>query len=324
MKIVLFIAGCFLFFPYTYGQRKIDPLLRKGIEYHDSRQYDKAIEAYKQALQIDSTSAEAMYELSLSLLQSGDFESAIHYSDKLIDRDDKFAILAYNTKGSSLNYMGRPNEAIAVFLEGIERYEDFPHLYYNLGLAYFATKDYGKAKEAYLHTLRLNPKHSGAHLNLGRTMMMEDKRIESLLGLYYFLLLEPATDRSEWASTTMQEVFFNLNESGSDYQEADKKLIKLLEENEREIIQGDSGFDLFIKDTKAFFLVLNDIQEVTNPQEASVWDNYISFFKLLSIRGYTEPFCYYISHQFNPEAEVWRKKNEARLTDFARWLAQQE
>ncbi len=324
MRIGLLCIGflCCLFF--SYGQKRIENLLKKGIEYHDARQYDKAIEIYNQILRADSTSAEAIYELSLSLLQKGDYESAITWSDKLINRDDKYAILAYNTKGSALNYMGRTDEAISVFLEGIDRYEDFAHLYYNLGLAYYAKNNYPKAKEAFQHTLKLNPKHSGAHLNLGRTMAAMNMRIEALLGLYYFLLLEPATDRSDVANTMIQDLFYNLNISESGYNAADKKLVELLEENERHIQSGDNPFDLFIKDTHAFFITLNEINEITNPAEASVWDNYISFFKTLSLRAYTEPFCYYISSRTREENEVWRKKNQARLTEFARWLAQQE
>lgn len=324
MKICVLLAGWLLLLPAAYGQKKTESLLNKGIEYHDARQYDKAIEIYEQILRKDSTSAEAMYELSLSLLMKRDYEQAISYCDKLIERDDKYAILAYNTKGSCLNYMGKTDEAIVVYKEGIERYEDFPQLYYNLGLAYFAKKEYKAAEWAFRQTLKSDPKHAGSHLNLARTMAVTDKRIESLLGLYYFLLLEPATDRSEWAFDTLQELLFNLNESASAYTVADKKLIELLEENERQIRKNDTAFNLLIKDTKAFFLVLDEINEITNPAEASVWDNYISFFKTLSLRGYTEPFCYYISHNLHSESEKWRKKNEKRLTNFAQWLAQQE
>lgn len=324
MRIRLLLIGYIVCMPFSYGQKKIEQLLQRGIELHDARQYDQAIDVYRQVLEIDSTSVEAMYEISLSLLQSGDFESAIHFADKLIDRDDKYAILAYNTKGSALNYMGKTDEAIVVYQEGIERYDNFPQLYYNLGLAYFSNKDYEKAKESFRHTLRLNPKHAGGHLNLGRTLATMNKRIEGLLGLYYFLLLEPASERSEWAYTTVQELLYNLNTSASDYETADQKLVQLLEENERRIRKADTAFDLFIKDTKAFFLVLDEIQENTNPQEATVWDNYISFFKTLSLRGYTEPFCYYISNTFRPESESWRKRNELPLTNFAKWLGRQE
>lgn len=277
-----------------------------------------------QILQEDSTVVEAIYEMSLSLLESGKYEEAIYFCDKLIDRDDKYAILGYNTKGSCLNYMGKTPEAIAVYLEGIDRYEEFPQLYYNLGLAYFAQKEYSKASDAYLQTLKQNPKHAGAHLNLGRTMAAMNKRIESLLGLYYFLLLEPATDRSEWAYNALQELLYNLNESESAYQAADQKLVVLLEENEQQVQEDNTAFDLFMADTKALFSVLDEIQENTNLAEATVWDDYISFFKTLSARKYTEAFCYYISYPLLKEKETWRKQNEAKLTDFARWLAKQE
>ena len=324
MRTVLLLVAYLLCVFCLPAQKMYDSLLEKGIEYHDARQYNQAIGIYKEILQQDSTIVEAIYELSLSLLESGRYEEAISCCDKLIDRDDKYAILGYNTKGSSLNYMGKTNEAISVYLEGIDRYDDFPQLYYNLGLAYFADKDYVKAGEAYRKTLKMNPKHAGAHLNLGRTMAAMDKRIEGLLGLYYFLLLEPASDRSEWAFEWIQEMFYGQDLSDSDYSDADSKLLALLNANESSIKPKDTTFDLFLKDTKSFLSALDEIEETTNPAEATVWDNYISFFKALSMRGYAESFGYYISTPLRTEAEGWHKKNKNRLTNFARWLAQQE
>lgn len=318
---LLIVVGIFLL-PGAYGQKKFDPLLKKGIEYHDAKQYDQAIGVYERILREDSTVVEAQYELSLSLLESGRYEEAIVYCNKLTDREDKYAILGYNTKGSCLNYLGKPDEAIAVYLEGIERYESLPQLHYNLGLTYFGKKEYAGAKEAYLQTLALNPKHAGAHLNLGRTMAATNKRIESLLGLYYFLLLEPATDRSEVAYNLIQQQLYDLNESDSDYKKAETRLLSLLEENERQITETGSTFNLFIQDTNAVFSLLEEIDEQTDPAQTTVWDNYISFFKTLAARNHTGAFCYYISPL--AEKEAWRKQNETRLTNFARWLAQQE
>ncbi len=320
MKIFLLYIGIIISIPYSYSQEKIDKLLKKGIEYHDAGQYNKAIGIYKQILQIDSASVEAMYEISYSLLESGDYESAIEYCDKLIERDDKYAILAYNTKGSCLNYMGRTDEAIEVYKEGIYRYEEFPQLHYNLGLAYYAIQDYYKARDAFLETLSLNPDHLGSHLNLGRTMASMNKRVESLLSLYYFLLMEPDTDRSEWAYYAVQEQLYNLDVSESDYKEADGKFSVLLGENEKQLKKDDLAMGLFIKDTDAFFTVLNEINETTDPAEATVYDNYISFFKSLALRGYTDVFCYYISHPLKIENRNWLLKNESRVKDFARWV----
>lgn len=313
-----------LFAPCAGAQKYIDPLLKQGIGYHDAREYGKAIEVYRQILRKDSTKVEALYEISLSLMASGAYEESIRYCDKLIDRDDKYAILAYNTKGSCLSYMGKNHDAINVFLEGIERYEDFPQLYYNLGLAYYANKEYFRAKLVFQKTLKLDPKHAGAHLNLGRTMIALNKRMEGLLGLYYFLLLEPASDRSEWAFSLIQELLSNEDPSESDYPEAEKKLLSLLKENEKEIKKKDTTFDLFMRDTRSVFTVLDEINETTDPAKATAWDNYVSFFKTLSLRGYTDPFCYYISTPLREEAENWHKKNKNKLTAFARWIAQQE
>jgi len=198
--ISLLLVSCI---PFSSGQESIESLLHEGIEYHDAGKYPQAIAAYEKALRINPEAVEVIYEISLSLLENGNYYASIEYCDKLLDRDDKFAILAYNTKGSCLNYLGKPDEAIDIYLEGLQKEPEFYLTYYNLGLAYFAKGDYTDAAKAFVVCLDLNPEYAGAHLNLGRTMFQQNKRVQGLLCLYYFLLIEPESERSILAYDTL-------------------------------------------------------------------------------------------------------------------------
>ncbi|WP_280748343.1 tetratricopeptide repeat protein [Parabacteroides sp. PF5-9] len=318
----------FLFFVFIVSvtaafaqEERVEELINRGIAYHDAKEYDKAIELYREALRLDPYSAEAMYELSLSLLEIQDYVAAIEYCDKLIDRDDKYAILSYNTKGSCLNYQGRTSEAIDVFLKGIKKEDSFYLLYFNLGLAYYANENYQQAKDAFVNALDLNPQHAGSHLNLGRTMWSLDRRIESLLSLYYFLLIEPNTDRSEWAYHALQEQFLKNGLSKSQFGAADVLYSTYLS---AEGSDNESEMDLFIRNTDAFFSVLNEINLRKNPRGENVWWSfYTDFFKELSSLKYTEVFCHYISLSVSDLEEEWLKRNNDQVRGFAIWLRQQ-
>lgn len=330
-KIIFIYLTLILSIPLVHSQESFDELIMQGIEYHDEGNYAKAIEYYKKALKINPASAEVFYELSLSLLESGDYYGAIEYSDKLIDRDDKYAILAYNVKGSSLNYLGKSEEAIDVFLECIGKEENYGLTYYNLGLAYYANKELQNARDAYIHSVERDPQHASSHLNLGITMLELDKRVEGLLCLYYYLLLEPKSDRSlkaydtlllslnqkrnrnEQIKTHVQDVFITVDSLLSVYAET----IPLTKAHKNEVEQ-------FTELTDSFFKSFGNQKDDSNEEHAFWWEFYIPFFKSMALWGYTDIYCHYIRLSAHEIPEAWISVNQNRIRDFNAWLRRQE
>jgi len=292
-----------------------------GIEYHDDGEYEKAIALYRKALIIEPDSEITLYEIAVSLAQTGAYYEAIEYCDKLIDRGDKYAILAYNTKGSCLNDLGKTEEAIDIFLEGIEKEDEFHLLYYNLGLAYRNLEEYEEAKEAFLIAIDLNPQYSGSYLNLGRTMMNLNRRVESLLSLYYFLFIENNTERAEWAYNAI-----HLQLSDASVRQVDPKdpfsptdviLYEIALNNLEHNRVGD--MEIFIRTTGAFFTDLGNHQKKNN-LTGLYWDFYIPFFSAMAAAAYTDAFCHYISHSFNSSSDEWLRRNSVKVKLFNDWL----
>ena len=83
MKIIQIGIALTLFFIVTplLAQSSIDDLVEEGIKYHDKGDYDKAIETYKKALEINPESTLVNYEIALSYFSKGDYKLAIKYSD---------------------------------------------------------------------------------------------------------------------------------------------------------------------------------------------------------------------------------------------------
>ncbi len=322
--IILF--GLLFATTFLHAQTQVDSIINVGIRYHDAKEYKKAIALYEQALSIDPESEIAIYEISISMVEMGDYYGAIEYSDKLIKRNDKYAILSYNTKGSSLNYLGKTDEAIDIFLEGIDLYPDFDLLHYNLGLAYHTKMEYENAKDAFIAAIEINPQHSGAHLNLGRTMMRINKRVESLLSLYFFLLLEPNTERSEWAYNglhlQLSDSSLRLDDTDiADIQEVNKMLSELAASHIAEGKTSETNSHIFIKTTYSFFSSLGKLKDA-HKNTGFWWDFYVPFFASLTSSGYTEPFCHYISHSFQKESDYFINNNPAKINSFKTWLQQ--
>lgn len=325
----LYIVGLFLllFQPALWSQQTVKELLEQGIRYHDAGQYPSAITSYELALKIDPESAEAMYELSLSLMENGNYHAAIEYCDKLIDRNDKFSVLAYNTKGSSLNYLGRTDEAIEVYIESLDKERAFYLTYYNLGLAYFTNEEYDEARKAFINALDLNPQHAVSHLNLGRTMLQMGKRAEGLLCLYYFLLIEPESERSLLAYDTL---ILQLNYSEPieviDPSDTFAPIDRLLSEQAATIDQVSphkNDVEKFTQLTHQFFMAFGDRKDDPDTAHDFWWEFYIPFFKSMAQWDYTDIFCHYIRQSAYRIPEAWLSVNKERIRSFNAWLSRQ-
>ncbi|MDH6311998.1 tetratricopeptide (TPR) repeat protein [Parabacteroides sp. PFB2-10] len=323
---ILFIASA----ATLSGQESVvDSLVALGIEYHDAGQYRKAIRLYEEALQVDPESEIVHYEIAISLVEAKDYYTAIAHCDKLIERDDKFALLAYNTKGSCLNYLGKTDEAIDNYLEGIEKSDEFYLLYYNLGLAYHTKGDFSLAEEAFIRTIELNPQYGKAHLNLARTMTQQNRRVESLLSLYYYLLIEPFSEDTEWAYNNLI-LLLNLNrfpggvetvvdESLTELEVVDAILSRLAILNKEEETDGKTKVDKLIRSTNAFFDSLGDIKKKNNPK-GFWWDFYVPFYAHISSWDYVKVYCHYISRYFYADSADWLNQNGAKVNSFSDWL----
>jgi tetratricopeptide (TPR) repeat protein len=71
------------------------------------------------------------------------------------------------TKGVILSEMGRPQEAIRVFLALTEKFPELPEPYNNLAVLYSQQKQYDKAQAALETAIRTHPSYAIAYENLG-------------------------------------------------------------------------------------------------------------------------------------------------------------
>lgn len=207
MKKIIQLLICYCISVSLFGQTKIDSLIRQGVNYHDVGDYARAIEFYKQALALDPNNSSANYEIAYSYMSAKDYENSIKYSDIVINLDDKNALGAYLTKGSSLDYLGKTDESIKLFEKAIKKFGDNHLLYYNLGYDYYFLKNNEKAEKAFINAINTKSNHPGSHLLLAQLMTDQNRNVQSLLGLYYFLFLEPNTDRSKTALKLLEIQF---------------------------------------------------------------------------------------------------------------------
>jgi tetratricopeptide (TPR) repeat protein len=321
---------------FCFGQGKIDSLTQAGIKYHDNGEYAKAIEVYKEGLKIDSKSTLLNDELSLSYLHSGDNEKALKHSNFVIKQNKDHLLPSYIAKGSALSNMGKTKRAIKVFKEGIKIFGDKYQLYFNLGITYSKMQDNKNAESAFISSITHNSNHISSHYALAIVEIQEGKRVESLMCLYYFLLLEPSSKRAEMAYSLLKKqlggnvridendsikinISFDPKIMKSEFLPAELMIPMLEASNLYKENKDKSPEELFIDNTKSLFSVLGELLE--DGKKSNIWWNfYVPFFYDLAKSEYIDVFCYYISASSNKKAREWLKINDVRLKEFIKWV----
>ena len=337
-KIILLALTFSCSFALLLGQNKVDSLVQIGIQYHDNGEYEKAIDAYKEALKIEPKSTLVNYELAMTYMYAGDYEKSIKHSDVVIKQKKEHLLPAYITKGSSLDNLGKTEESIKLFEEAIKDFGNDYLLLYNLAVNYVKLNNYEKAEPILIDAINDNPNHASSHRLLAIVKKEQNQRVQSLLGYYYFLLLEPTSQRAETAFESLKSQLkgsVNVDEKDSNHvninihpQHMDSEfsaaelMISMLEaSNLLEENKNKSEEELFIENTKTFFSVLGELSGLDN-KEGLWWNFYVPFFYELAKSDYMDVFCYYISLSSNENAIIWLESNDEKFEDFGNWLGE--
>lgn len=334
MKKILGLALGFIFcFNALLAQQNaVAGLIAEGVKLHDRGDYSGAIEKYKQALKIDKNSQQANYELASTYFAYKNYNESLTYCNKVIAANNGYVDQAYILKGSILDVTGKHELALKTYKEGIKKFANDSLLYYNLALTAFNLKEYKEADDALMKGLKINPSHASSHLLLGYSMSVQGSRIQSILALSNFLMLEPTGKRAENALSLYEDELkkhVKDNDSGgvtitvpsskkqTAFSTADFMLSLLQSSNNNEANKGKSKYELLAENMKSLFSMLG---ELSKENKGFWWDFYVDFYNALNNAGHTEAFCYYIS-QANKDNLVytWLQANNKKYMEFSNW-----
>jgi Tfp pilus assembly protein PilF len=121
-----------------------------------------AAQFYKRSIELHPT-AEAHTYLGWTYHYQGKLDEAIEECKKAIVVDPAFGN-PYNDIGAYLIERGQHDEAIPWLEQAIasRRYEAYHYPWYNLGRVYAAKEVYGKARECFQQSLRIEPGYTAA------------------------------------------------------------------------------------------------------------------------------------------------------------------
>lgn len=320
-------------FLQSFSQETVERYVREGIGYHDSGDFQSAIEAYQHALYLNPNSSLANYEIAMTFSAMNEHDSAMKYTDKVLELDDGNLLPAYIIKGNTLDMLGEPQLAIEVYETALKKIGGHYMLYYNMGFTHYSIQNLDKVKEALVSGIISNPAHTSSHLLLGKLMHEIDQPVQSLLSLYYFLLIEPNSGRSPEAYQLIKaQLTGNAENEGNqinlyipdtgdkkdDFSPAVLMLSMLGDMNLSEENQGKAPEEKFVSNTESFFKILGELRKKKN--KGLWWEFYVPFFYELAKSDHLETYCYYISQSDNQNAVTWLDENLDKINALDGWL----
>jgi len=311
-------------------EEQVKSLINKGIQYHDSQQYDLAIKEYQKALAIDPNSSLANYEIAFSYLSYKDYENAELHSKKVIDSNNGHVLEAYIAYGNALDLQGKSDKAIKAYENGIKDYDHYL-LHFNHAMACFNAGKIDKAYNSAINAINNNSSHASSHLILSKIMDHKKSRIQAMLPLYFFLMIEPDSERAgieyeilrkylDQGVTKKDDKNIDVivpfsDDTGFGAAEMMISMVKASENLEENKVKSD--LELFALHNDKIFKMLGELK---NDNTGIWWDFYVTFFYNLANENLTTPFSYYISLSQGDDSSKWLEENNQELERLAKWM----
>jgi tetratricopeptide (TPR) repeat protein len=326
----IFLLLIFSFLVVTASaQEAQNNFIIEGIKMYDKKDYEGALEMYKKALTSNPASVQAKYEIASTYLQLKDYNNTIKYSEKVIAANKDYVDQAYILKGSALDYLLKSQDAANTYKQAIKKFPKNQLLYYNLALTSFNLKNYKETDAALQQSLRLNPLHASSHFLLGLSMVTQGKRVQGMLALYNFLLLEPKSKKSaavlqtledEWKKGTVKPASnkTTAKKDSGEFYTIDLMVDVLEAAKNNEVNKNKPAIVLFAENTNSFFTILGESKK---DKKGFWWNFYVDYFYKLALNHHTEALCYYITQSKNGTYDEWvkEKNNLKTMESFSEW-----
>ncbi|MBL7719902.1 MAG: tetratricopeptide repeat protein [Flavipsychrobacter sp.] len=305
--------------------------LEEGRKLSSGGKYSEAASVYKKALSKDKNNDALNNEMALVQLSLKNYSEAITFADKVITANSKLANQAFATKGSAQGLKGDYDQAVLTFKDGINKYPEDFYLYYNLAFTQLNGSQYAQAEASAKKAVLLKPDFAGSHLVLGQTMYYQNKRVQAMLALYYFLMLEPNTPRSSSALAMMdQAVNLGITKEGDkinvqipnnekdEFGTADV-IISLSQANKYdEKNKSKSEQQVFCESTKMLFNTL--VENNKGDKKDIWWSFYVPFFDDMQKNDNVDAFCYQaLSTKSNNNVQNWVRDNKSKIDKLNSW-----
>ncbi len=151
---------------FKTDEEKKQEYIKKGLDYANSNDYDKAVKEFENALKLFPRDEDALFNLGFIYADMQQFGPAYDIFKKLININPHH-IEAFNNLGLLFARQGKYGDAVFVYEKGVEHNPSAAVLFNNLGNIYYDTGKYEKALQMFKKSGELDPVFSERLYHLG-------------------------------------------------------------------------------------------------------------------------------------------------------------
>ncbi len=208
-----------------------------GVSYYQQKEYDIAIESYQKAIELNPKNDNGYLIIGGSYYNKEEYDRALEYFQKAIELSPKNDN-AYGAMGVYYNNKGEYDKAIEYFQKAIELNPKSYSTYYNIGFAYNNKEEYDSALEYFQKTIELNPKNDSAYIGMGASYHDKGEYDKALESYQKAIKLNPKNDNA----------YYNMGNSYSKKEEYDNAL-----ESYQKVIELNPKHDDAYNDVGVFY-----------------------------------------------------------------------
>jgi len=316
-------------------------LIREGIALHDQHNYEGAIAKYKEVLSENPSEVTALYELAFSYFQNKNYNDALATTQLGAQFKSERLPLFYGLMGSSLDDLGKGQEAIEILKAAVKEYPRVELLHYNLAVSLRRTGKNAEAKAALEIALKYNPNHASAHATLGAIYRDMGYRVPVILAYSRFLALEPESPRAMKILPELQALLTGGVTTGKEsnhinitISQTPKRLLdegdftavemaisisvaaELIKKPEEAKGKPSSTFERLV----SIYTMIGESLGNSKPKGGFAATYYAPYFSALEKAGHMQAFVAQTWKAGNVDgASAWAAANEAKLEAFRTW-----
>jgi len=233
----------------------------------------------------------------------------------------------------------------------LREFPDHYLLLFNYAISASRLGNLEEAEKALIKALDNNPNHPGSHLHLAKINLDKNQKSKAALGLFFFLMLENTSQRSEENAPVLKQLFYGqgqkkdstrvititLPDSKKDSEWGSAELffsfLGLASAEIDKTLKGKNTVrteqQRFVSDSEKFFKTMDELRESKKKPKKKKstetsdiwWDMYVPFFSEVVKNGHTEAFCYHVmASSEEQEIHNWLETNNEKLEYFYLWV----
>ena len=175
-----------------------DEYFKRGNDYRNKNDYEKAIADYTEALRLNPQLAKALLNRAQAHFLLKDYDTAIADNTQAIKINPQYAE-AYHNRGTAYGSKGNYSEALADIDQAIKLNPRLAEAYYSRGVIKYALEDNDRAIADYGQAIKLDPKLAKAYHNRGLVYSKNKDYDRAISDFTQTIALKPNDFMAYWA-----------------------------------------------------------------------------------------------------------------------------